>query len=270
MFEAYRAARGRATGVIHWMLNAAWPKMYWQLYDYFLVPSAAYFAARKACQPLHLLYDYAEQAVDLVNDTDRKAEGLEAEVRVLSLEAEELLKRRLPLAAPPDSVSRVVQLSADEAWGPAWFLDLRLVSSGETVDRSFYWLSQKRDVLDYPRRVQPWPFHTASLQYADFTSLNRLPPAEVEISLRSTHEGEWTRTTVSLENPGSTLAFFVEMVLLDSGERGPLVPVFWSDNDVSLLPGETRRLEVRHPRREGTRLSVRGWNLDTRTLEVGD
>jgi exo-1,4-beta-D-glucosaminidase len=269
MFEAYRASRGRATGVIQWMLNAAWPKMYWQLYDYFLTPNAAYFAARKACQPLHLLYDYAEQAVDLVNEPNRTAEGLEAEVRVLSLETEELLSRRLSLTASPDSVARVLELPAEEAWGPTWFLDLRLRSSGETVDRNFYWLSRKPDVLDYGRRVEPWPYYTPSLESADFTSLDRLPGARLEVSLGSSHEGEWTRTTVTLKNPGAALAFFVEMILLDPDGRVPLVPVFWSDNYVSVLPGENRRLEVRHPRREGTRLSIRGGNLEARTVEVG-
>ncbi len=33
MFEAFAVNRPLTTGVIQWMLNSAWPEMYWQLYD---------------------------------------------------------------------------------------------------------------------------------------------------------------------------------------------------------------------------------------------
>ena len=122
-------------------------------------------------------------------------------------------------------------------------------------------------MLDYGRRVEPWPYYTPSLESADFTGLGRLPRARLDVSLGSSHEGEWTLSTVTLDNPGDTLAFFVEMILLEDGAV-PLAPVFWEDNYVSVLPGETRSLEVRHPRREGVRLSIRGWNLEARTLGV--
>ncbi len=45
------------------MLNAAWPKMYWQLYDYYLMPNGAFYGARKANEPLHIAYDYGKNSV---------------------------------------------------------------------------------------------------------------------------------------------------------------------------------------------------------------
>ena len=65
MFEAFRANKTRATGVIQWMLNAAWPKMYWQLYDYFLKPNGAYYGTKKACSPLQLIYNYGDFSIYL-------------------------------------------------------------------------------------------------------------------------------------------------------------------------------------------------------------
>ena len=47
MFEAFSINRYKATGVIQWMLNSAWPEMYWQLYDSYLMPNGAYYGARK-------------------------------------------------------------------------------------------------------------------------------------------------------------------------------------------------------------------------------
>ncbi|MCP4658993.1 MAG: glycoside hydrolase family 2, partial [bacterium] len=39
MFEAFSVRRPSTTGIIQWMLNSAWPEMYWQLYDHYLVPN---------------------------------------------------------------------------------------------------------------------------------------------------------------------------------------------------------------------------------------
>ena len=56
MFEAYSKNKYTSTGVIQWMLNNAWPSMIWHLYDYYLDAGAGYFAAKKACEPLHIQY----------------------------------------------------------------------------------------------------------------------------------------------------------------------------------------------------------------------
>jgi exo-1,4-beta-D-glucosaminidase len=52
MFEAYRARKYRATGLIQWMLNDAWPSLIWHLYDYYLRPAGGYFGTKRACEPL--------------------------------------------------------------------------------------------------------------------------------------------------------------------------------------------------------------------------
>ena len=49
MFESFQANKGKTTGIIQWMLNSAWPALYWQLYDYYLIPNGAYYATKKAC-----------------------------------------------------------------------------------------------------------------------------------------------------------------------------------------------------------------------------
>ncbi len=51
------------------MYNSAWPKLWWQLYDYYLMPNGAFYGARKACEPLHLIYNYGTREVVAVNNT---------------------------------------------------------------------------------------------------------------------------------------------------------------------------------------------------------
>ena len=82
MFEAYGRNKYLSTGVIHWMLNNAWPSVVWNLYDYYLRTGGAYFGTKKACEPLHVQYSYDDDSVVVVNSFDRKFEGLRIEAEI--------------------------------------------------------------------------------------------------------------------------------------------------------------------------------------------
>src|SRR5206468_9305949 len=68
MFESFGVNKPVTTGIVQWMLNASWPKMYWQLYDYYLMPGGAFYGTRKANQPLNLAYNYGDGSIYLIND----------------------------------------------------------------------------------------------------------------------------------------------------------------------------------------------------------
>ena len=92
MFEAFAVNRPRATGVIQWMLNACWPRLYWQLYGHDLVPNGAFYGTQAACRPRSLVYHYGDHGVYAVNDLPEPAGGLRAEVRVLDVGSREVLR----------------------------------------------------------------------------------------------------------------------------------------------------------------------------------
>ena len=177
MFEAFAANRPVATGVVQWMLNAAWPKMYWQLYDKFLMPTGAFYGARKACQPLHLLYNYGDHSVYAVNGLPATFRDIKATIRVLEIDSAEVFGETVDISMDPESSAKVLDLPEFDRISTTYFLDLRL--AGQRVN--FYWLSTKPDVLDYEARVEPWAYYTPSKEFADFTALNSLPAAKVEI-----------------------------------------------------------------------------------------
>jgi len=70
-------------------------------------------------------------------------------------------------------------------------------------------------------------------------------------------------TRVTLTNTGKTLAFFVRMqVVGNDGEEA--LPVRWSDNYVSLLPGESRTYLAQYRPSDlhgSARVVVSGWNV---------
>lgn len=54
-------------GLLMWMSHPCWPSMVWQTYDYYLEPTAAYFAIKKASEPLHIQWNPATDEVEVVN-----------------------------------------------------------------------------------------------------------------------------------------------------------------------------------------------------------
>ncbi len=240
MFEAFSVHKPRSTGVIQWMLNAAWPKLYWQLYDHYLMPGGAFFGARTACQPTSLVYNYADHAVYAVNDRPVDLAGLRAQVRVLDADSREVLRKEVPVDLPQLSSQKVVDLRGVAKESPVRFVALTLVEREDRiVARNFYWLSSRDDVLDWERTQ--W-FHTPNKDFADLTALLRLPRAEVERHLVVEAQGEARRARVTLRNRSDRIAFFLELAIVGQGSRKAVRPVLWDDNYVSLLPGEERTL----------------------------
>src|SRR6185436_29558 len=110
MFEAFSLRRPLTKGVVQWMLNSAWPKLFWQLYDWYLVPNGAYYAARNANRPLHVAYDYGKRQVVAVNDTASDLRGATARVRVYDGASRLLLDQSQPLVLPAGERSDVLAL----------------------------------------------------------------------------------------------------------------------------------------------------------------
>ncbi|MEM9141994.1 MAG: sugar-binding domain-containing protein [Bacteroidota bacterium] len=263
MFEAFRVYKERATGVIQWMLNAAWPKMYWQLYDYYLMPTAAFYATQKACSPLHLIYNYGDHGVYLVNDHLFGVKDVKAWIRIYDINSQLLWEEHASTEAPPGSSTFLGKVKEIPNISMAYFLDLRLFDTAqEQINTNFYWLSMKEEVLDYEANLGEFAFHTPSRTYADLRMLNTLPRVEVFVhTLFEQQGGEYT-VAVSLENKGYTIAFmiYLHVVEKETGER--ILPIFWEDNYISLLPGEQRSLKATFKSKAVPELQVDGWNIN--------
>ena len=246
MFEAFSAHRFRATGVIQWMLNSAWPELYWQLYDAYLMPNGAYYGAKKANQPLHAIYDYSKNAIYLVNDRLQDANKLSLKIRILNLHSKVVFEKTIPTSAKANSALKLFQLPDDLPLSRTYFLDLRLfVASGKEIDNNFYWLSVQKDELDYKAKVKPWNYYTPSKQYADYTALKTLPATSLIYSFSQKEQHTFVKFEVHLKNTGKYIAFFVHSAIIDQGNGKTILPVIWSDNYISLLPGETRTLTAK-------------------------
>jgi exo-1,4-beta-D-glucosaminidase len=95
MFESHVMNRPTSTGVVQWMLNSPWPEFYWQLYDYYLMPTGAYYGTKKAGNPVTVMYNYFDHSIHLSNDTQADLKNVTAQIRLLNAKSEVVFEKTL-------------------------------------------------------------------------------------------------------------------------------------------------------------------------------
>jgi exo-1,4-beta-D-glucosaminidase len=273
-FEAYNAHRDAAnpsTGVIYWMLNNAWPSLHWHLYDYFMNPAGSYFGAKKANEPVHIQYAYDTRAIVLVNQTLNDEHGLQARIRVRNLDGSVRYERRIgDVDLVGNGTRQLLTLPTPADLSRVYFVELDLASAaGEPISRNVYWLSTQADQFDW--KHSNW-YLTPLTQYADLTPLQSLPAATSDVRATLRHEGAQDTVTVTLAVPVSSkgVGLFQHVSIKPSAGDHSVTPILWSDNDVTLWPGESLTLTAKYAG-QGTATSVvevSGWNAPTRSFPI--
>ena len=270
-FNAHMDAAKPATGVIYWMLNNAWPSLHWHLYDYYMNPAGAYFGAKKANEPVHIQYSYDSKDIVLVNHAFDDVHGLQANIRVRNLDGGVRYEKHLQgIDLAGNHTRPLATLPAIAGLSTAYFIELDLASAdGKPVSRNVYWLSTRADTLDWAH--SNW-YLTPVTQYGDLTALQSLPTATSEVHATTRHEGTNDVTTVTLSVPASSraVALFQHVSIRQAVGGDLALPILWSDNDVTLWPGESITLTARYAAR-GTAapvVEVSGWNVPNRSVPV--
>ncbi|MFD4870486.1 sugar-binding domain-containing protein [Streptomyces sp. NPDC058412] len=280
-FEAYgRNAKDvsePSTGVIYWMFNSGWTSLHWQLVDRFLDQGGAYFGAKKANEPLHVQYGYDNRSVSVVNNRTSTASGLTARVTLFNPDGAQRYDRTVTgLSVAGDGASRTALTLPEPESVPGlsttYLARLLLTDgAGREVSRNVYWLSTRADVVDYDN--SDW-YSTPTTSYADLRGLSSMPQAAVTAAASTTVDGTGTGTatttvTVRHTGGGTTPALLTDVHLVGA-DGNPVLPVRWSDNQVSLWPGESATLTATYRTADlhgsAPRLRVSGWNTPTTTI----
>ncbi|MDE1916972.1 MAG: beta galactosidase jelly roll domain-containing protein [Sphingomonadales bacterium] len=233
------------SGRLLWMTHPAWPSNMWQIYSSDYDTNASYFGARKAAEPLHVQLNLPGNELVVVNTTRDNALGMTTRSRVLSLDGKELFTRTDHLDAPAnrDTTLAALPLDAIFAQNPMVLVALTLSdAAGHVISDNIYW--RGRDESAY-RAMNAMPVVKLAM--------TQEPPRLLD------HDDA---VVVHLRNPSSTPALSVKLTLLDDkGKR--ILPAYYSDNYLALLPGEARDVTIRYPASKlRPHVTLRGWNVE--------
>jgi hypothetical protein len=263
IFEGFQAHLWtQNSGRLLWMTHPSWPSNSWQIYTSDYDTPAAYYAVAKACEPVHAQLDLPDFRLTVVNTTREPKRSLRLRSRVVSLENRVLLERVDKIDAPADDVVTLepLNLKREMEKERVVLVELTLTdSNGKQLSSNTYWESQADE---------------------DLTRLSNLPNQPLELSANAAQapgpgpgpgqqspEGAIVRIT--LQNRGRTPALLAKVTLLNAaGQR--VLPAYYSDNYVTLLPGESRDIDATCPAEgsECKKVSVAGWNVAPATVEV--
>ncbi len=273
MYEAYGRNKYDATGITTWKYDAAWPAaMTWQYVDWYLRPTAAYYGAKKACEALHIQYAYDDEGVYVINTLNDAFTGLNASAALHAFDGSVVSTWENTVETGPDGKALAFTVERPAGLDATHFLRLTLdTAAGERVSENVYWLSTTPDMPGSSGYKLDRRFYTSPVSQADFTRLDTLPPAQLDIRAEAAVEDAAYVVKATVAAPEDKLAFLVRLDL--TGEDGhALAPCYWSDNHVILMPGHARTLTARIPVAEldgkAPTLRAEGWNVAKQTAAL--
>ena len=211
-------------GLLMWMSHSCWPSMVWQTYDYYFEPTAAYFAIKKASEPLHIQWNPATDEVEVVNYSAGTHKGLTAKVQILNMDASVAWEKEATVDSNEDTTNKCIKLAFPANLSKVHFIKMVLTENGKVISDNFY---------------------HRSLEENNYQDLRQL----AKVALQSTTtvdknaDGTWSAVSV-IENKTSTPALMIRLNVVGSKDGQQLLPVFYSDNYFSLLPGEKKEVRM--------------------------
>ena len=232
-YEAFRAMyEGRnaemfktTTGVITWMSHPAQPSFVWQLYHYDLEPNAALYAAKKASETVHVQFNEENRGIEVVNNRPDALTALTLKVLIYRFDGTRDSQKTYPVAqVPGSSTIKAAQIVVSARISPLYFIKLDLTdASGNLLSTNFYWQHVAQDQFD---------------------GLMNLPTVVLDAEANARTEGDNTVVTVTLHNHTDHVALLSHLQLHQKKSGRRLLPVFYSDNYISLVPGESSTVSI--------------------------
>jgi hypothetical protein len=247
-YDAYRGMfEGQSKyrlGLLIWMSHPAWPSLLWQTYDYFFDTDAGYFGAKKASEPLHIQWNAATDAIEVVNYSAGEQVGLTAHAEILNIDGSVKWEKSASLESHEDSTICPIQLEYPRELSRTHFIRLTLSRGVQALSSNFY----LRGVTE-----------------GDYHGIRDMAHARVEAKTHITHHGSQWEITAQLHNVSTTPALMVRVKAVRSKTGDPILPALYSENYIALMPDERKSISVNledaDTRGEKPRIMVDGYNL---------
>jgi hypothetical protein len=253
VFEGFQAHLWtRNSGRLLWMTHPAWPSNHWQIYSSDYDTQASYYGVKSACEPVHVQMNLPQFSLAVINTTRQDRRNLTLTSRIVSLDGRLLARHSAQVAAAANSTTTLPALNLAPTLATR---DLVLVvltldePDGTRISENIYW--QGRD--DHSQQ-----------------KLNSLKSQSLSVNAHTATRDSRAVIDVELENRGSIPALATKLTVVDSdGKR--VLPVLYSDNYLTLLPHEPRKVEIRCPAGgQCSHVQIRGWNVEPATVSIAD
>ncbi|MET0319106.1 MAG: sugar-binding domain-containing protein, partial [Duganella sp.] len=279
IFEGMNAGLWREnSGRMLWMTQPAWPSTMWQILSHDYDTHAAYYGTRHASEPVHVQMNLPDYTVSVINNptaplTDAtvawQAFGTDGALlgsgdRAVSVEG---------VTATPGVDVGIARLLARHRLliVKVWLKE----AGGKVLSENVYWPSSTPEGQRGLDQLAPAVVELAAIRRRDGAGQ---APGRPQIGGQQIggqqiggQQGAEQQVDITLRNTSRVPVLNAKLTLLkDGGER--VLPVYWSDNYVALMPGESKTISARFADSAvaGGALTValRAWNGAPQTAAV--
>jgi hypothetical protein len=241
IFEAQSKNR---MGILLWMSHPCWPSFVWQTYDYYFEPTAGYFGSKKGSEPLHIQWNSSTDMIEVVNYSAGTVPGLTARVEILNMDGSVQWEKSAAVDSVEDSVAAPIAMEYPADLSPVHFIRLKLTRGDAVMSENFYW---------------------RGVEEGNYQALRSLPKVKVEAATGIAREGSRWILTTELNNTSGQPVIMARLKAVREKSGDGILPAFYSDNYVSLMPGERKtirtKIENADTRGENPRIVVEGFNI---------
>ncbi len=229
------------SGVICWMSQPSWPDLLWNFYSWDYDPDGCLFGAMKGAEPVHIQMEVPGCQIAVINHQAKSLDDVTASATIYDLSGRPEQTNRQTLTAPANACTDVFTLNWPASG--AHFVELELRDRhGNLLSRNFYWHARDEHQL---------------------RELNSLPHVVVKGKWRLKHSQNGPFLEGEITDAGNAPALQVRLTLRDSKTDKRILPAYYDDNYICLLPGETRKFRIdysdpaAHPE-----IQLTGWNIE--------
>jgi hypothetical protein len=219
LFDALSARR--SNGLLMWMSQSSWASFMWQTYDYYLACNGGFYGTKAGCRPVKAIFDPRTEEILVSNHTPKSYEGTTLAIQVFSLYGAEVCASKITLPKLTHDSSGIAVSKADFSMSVTDINFLRLTvtdGSGEVISAETYWHNRA--------------------EYQDYRELFVLPEQPLELTVINNN-------SLKIRNSGNVPAVLIRLKITDAdGEE--ILPSFWSDNYITLMPDEERQVSVEY------------------------
>jgi hypothetical protein len=251
IFEAAGHKLNDIGGVMLWKLNAAFPSVVWQVYDWFLMPNAGYYFMQNACEPVHIQLNQNNHKVMVINRSYKKVSGLKAVADVYNLDSKSVFHETIDVAMESTDVKETSSLDQvlKNSDGISFVVLNLMNSEGKVISHNVYWFSPDNE----------------------YKSLGSMKTASLHASVTGEINGKTDNSwEIQVSNKSDRIAFFIRPQIIADGEE--ILPSFWSKSYFTLAPGESTNAIVTCPAAElkgkSPALKISGWNVSPAEISL--
>ncbi|CAJ1976148.1 unnamed protein product [Sphenostylis stenocarpa] len=230
------------TGVLIWKTQNPWTGLRGQFYDHLLDQTAGFFGCRCAAEPIHVQLNLATYFIEVVNTTSEELSNIAVEVSVRDLEGTcPHSKVHENLTALPKNITPIVE-------------------------------------MEYPKTKNPKPLNFLILEVYNMSDNTKSKEVGWFRRIHKCFAGKSAGVKVSeINGQDIGVAFFLHFSVHASnkdhkeGEDTRILPVHYSDNYFSLVPGETMTIKISFEVPPGVSplVTLHGWNFDQQAIHEG-